>query len=96
MTYSLHLAEIAKQEIAEAFLWYSGKREKLGYQFEAHITKLIESIQNNPGIFQVRYRDVRIAFMKKFPFGIHYRVIESKITIIGVYHTSRDPKNWDR
>jgi len=73
MTYSLSLTTIAKREINETFLWYEGKQDHLGLRFKESISSLIESIQKNPDIFQVRYSDVRIAFMKKFPYGVHYR-----------------------
>jgi len=96
MTYSLSLTTIAKREINEAFLWYEGKQDYLGLRFKEAISSLIESIHKNPGIYQVRYSDVRIAFMKKFPYGVHYRILEKQIIIIGIYHTSRDSSNWNR
>lgn len=96
MTYSLSLTAIAKREIHETFLWYEGKQDFLGMKFKEHISSLMEGIQKNPGIYQVRYSDVRIAFMRKFPYGVHYRFDETQIVIIGVYHTSRDSKNWNK
>jgi len=96
MTYSIFLTKIAKHEITEAFLWYEEKQDNLGFRFEEHITDLIENIQRNPRIYQVRYRDVRIAFMRKFPYGVHFKINGTQIIVIGVYHTSRDSAGWDR
>lgn|GEM_PF-5509275 len=72
------------------------KRDNIDLLFQERITNLIETIQKNLGIYQIRYRDVRIAFMRKIPFGVHYRIFDRKIIIIGIYYTSRDPSNWDR
>lgn len=96
MTYTLFLAKVAKHEITEAFLWYEEKQGNLGFRFEEQITDLIENIRTNPQIYQVRYRDVRVAFMRKFPYGVHFKIIGSQVIVIGVYHTSQDPTNWNR
>ncbi len=96
MIYSLSVTKVAKHEITEAFLWYEKKQDNLGFRFEEHISDLMENIRNNPHIFQIRYRDVRIAFLKKFPYSIHFKITGNSIIVIGVYHTSQNPKNWNR
>jgi hypothetical protein len=45
---------------------------------------------------EVRYENFRIVYLKKFPFGIHFKYDEKKnlIEIYSVFHTSRDPEIW--
>lgn len=33
--------------------------------------------------------------VSRFPFGVHYKLEENKIIILGVFHTSRSPKHWE-
>lgn len=44
----------------------------------------------------MKFGEVRIAFLKKFPFGIHYvyKEKENQIIIYSVFHTSRNPEIW--
>ncbi|MGL4582663.1 MAG: hypothetical protein ACRCVU_06740 [Flavobacterium sp.] len=36
------------------------------------IKKTIKQITSNPLGFEVKYRDIQIAFISIFPYGIHY------------------------
>jgi plasmid stabilization system protein ParE len=40
------------------------------------------------------YRDIRRALLKRFPFGIFFRLRSNRIRIVAVMHLSRDPKRW--
>lgn len=46
-------------------------------------------IEQDPDLFQVRYRGVRIAPLYRFPYGIHYRENGDRIIIYRVLHTKR-------
>lgn len=96
MTYSISIAEVAENDIRQAFLWYEAQKDNLGSLFQSHITEAINSIRSNPLKTQIRYNRTRIFFLEKFPFGIHFRAdeIQNTILIIAVFHTSRDSQNW--
>lgn len=94
MPYTVSIAELAEDDIRYAYLWYQEQKESLGSSFKKHISKAVESIQDNPLKSQVRYRDTRVFFLKKFPFGIHFKVSANDILIVGVFHTSLNPKKW--
>lgn len=79
-------------EIEDAYLWYENKQPNLGILFEEYVDSLISSILLNPYQFQIKYRNIRICYMKKFPYGIHYEIFEHQIQILSVFHTSRFPK----
>ena len=55
----------------------------------------ILSIHNNPFAFEIKYLNTRIAFTKKFPYGIHFYVneIEKTIVIIAILHTKQNIEN---
>jgi len=54
----------------------------------------IRYIQKNPLKSQVRYKAVRIKFLRSPKFGVHYYIKGSNIYIIGVFHTNQDSENW--
>jgi len=67
-----------------------------GLTFEKHISKIIQTIQKNPLKIQIRYNQTRVAFLKKFPYCVHFNIIENEIIIIAVFHTSQSPQKWSK
>ena len=83
-------------DIEAVVLWYEEQRIGLSYDFELCLEAGIEEVLRNPEAFQKKYKQVKIKFILRFPYGIHYIFIENEITVIGVFHTSRSPKNWSK
>jgi len=81
-------------DIEEIVFWYEDQREGLSYDFELCLEAGINEIKRTPSAFQKRYKEVKIRFINRFPYGIHYIVNDEIITIIAVFHTSRSPSNW--
>jgi toxin ParE1/3/4 len=94
--YKIQFTKEALFDIEAAILWYEEQRIGLSYDFELCLEAGIEEILRNPESFQKRYKQVKIKFISRFPYGIHYLFIENQITVIGVFHTSRSPKNWSK
>ncbi len=96
MVYSLSIAEAAEDDIREAYLWYEEQQSDVGNSFEKEISNAVDSIKENPLKSQIQYGDVRVFFLKKFPYGVHFMVSGNNILIVAVFHTSRAPKNWEK
>jgi toxin ParE1/3/4 len=94
--YKIHFIKEALFDIEDVVLWYEEQRIGLSYDFELCLEAGIDTILRNPTAFQKRYKNIKVRFISRFPFGIHYRVEENEITVIGVFHTSRSPKNWSK
>lgn len=94
--YFLSISEAAELDIREAFLWYEDQKDNLGLTFEKHISKTIQTIQKNPLKIQIRYNQTRVAFLKKFPYGLHFNVFDNEIIIVAVFHTSQSPQKWSK
>jgi plasmid stabilization system protein ParE len=95
-TFEVEISEPAEVDVRDAYLWYQNQKEGLGQVFQEYFSEAIASIRNNPEEFQIRYLEVRIHFLKKFPYGIHYIIQGQKVIIIAVFHTSRSPKKWKK
>ena len=86
----------AKQDIKASAIWYESKQKGLGKRFTTEIREKVRSIQENPRAAPIRFGNVRTAVLVNFPFMIHYtdEVTLKKVTIIAVFHTSRNPDVW--
>jgi plasmid stabilization system protein ParE len=89
MRYTLKFRENAVDDYQESVAYYekisSHFAEKFFLEFKAAIAK----IENNPLYFQVRYQNIRIAFLEVFPFGIHFFVEKDSIHVLRILHTKR-------
>jgi toxin ParE1/3/4 len=95
----MHKIQFTKEalfDIEAVVLWYEQQRIGLSYDFELCLEAGIEEVLRNPEAFQKRYKQVKIRFISRFPYGIHYVFNENQITVIGIFHTSRSPKNWSK
>ena len=96
MAFTIAISEAAEWDVQQAFQWYEEQQESLGATFETHFSKAIDSIRTNPLKTQVRYHNVRVLFLKKFPFGIHYIIKGNTVIVIAVFHTAMDPTRWGK
>ncbi len=93
MPYSLSYFEDALHDLKIAKSWYKQQQSGLDQRFSYSIKSTILLVQKSPFAFAIRYRNIRIAFPKKFPYGIHFYIDEEKqqIVIIAIIHNKRNP-----
>jgi hypothetical protein len=93
-----HVADSVKSELKEAAIWYNNARQGLGLIFLKEINECVIHITESPLLYSIRYANIRVAFSKKFPYGIHYEYLgqQNQVNILAVYHTSRNPDIWER
>jgi plasmid stabilization system protein ParE len=95
MNYAIEISEAAEADLRDAFLWYEKEAPELGIKFEKQILIAFQYIQKNPLKVQIKYRDVRVDFAKKFPFGIHFKISDNVIIVIAVFHAAENPDKWN-
>ena len=97
-TYKISIDEDALQDIQKATDWYNQQLEGLGYRFEKQVKSSINSLKKNAKLYTIRYGDVRCVMIKKFPFMIHFTINNKQflIEIFALFHTSRNPKIWEK
>lgn len=84
----------AEDDLAQAKKWYDKKRVGLGDDFLEHVEKAFETIQRIPLASRPVYQDVSLMRVPKYPYMVFDRVDDSQITVLAIYHTSRDPAGW--
>ena len=95
MKYELLLRGRAKADIRRAAKWYERQREGLGREFVAEVDTALGRIEANPEHYEVVHREMRHAILRRFPYGVFYRIRAAKISVFAVVHLKRDDIPWN-
>ena len=94
MKYELLLRGRAKADIRRAAKWYERQRKGLGKDFVAEVDAALGLIEANPEQYEIVHREVRHAILRRFPYGVFYRIRSTKISVFAVMHLKRDDIPW--
>ena len=94
MKYELLLRGRAKADIRRAAKWYERQRKGLGRDFVAEVDAALGLIEANPEQYEVVHREIRHAVLRRFPYGVFYRIRSTKISVFAVMHLKRDDIPW--
>ena len=86
----------ARAELVDAQDWYETKHPGLGARFREEVEVTVHRLQENPHQFPIVFRDVHRARLRKFPYGLFFRVEIDALVVIACFHGSRDPRRWER
>src|ERR1019366_4091906 len=96
MLVELVIAPEAELDIADAYVWYEGRRAGLGEEFLSSVDACLEGIRRRPEMYPVVHEGYRRSLIRRFPYAVFYEQSEATVTIYAVFHTSRDPDKWRR
>ena len=93
MVYALKYFDEVETDILEAVLWYREQNNGLEIKFINAIEIAINSILKHPKNYTIRYKNVRIAHPKIFPFNINYYLddVYNTVVVIAIVHNKRNP-----
>lgn len=89
MIYELIFRTEAENDLEDIQDYYNKISPSITDNFFAEFFETMDFIEDEPELFQVRYREIRIAPLQRFPYGIHYKETGNKIIIYRVLHTKR-------
>jgi plasmid stabilization system protein ParE len=95
MKYVVFLPE-AEQEMIEASLYYQSQASGLGVDFLSEVEHAAKSIAASPNMYPILEGQLRRRLVRRFPFGILYRVDPDEIVEIAVAHMRRRPGYWKK
>lgn len=87
----LYIKPEAETDILLSANWYEEQQKGLGLKFVNEVEDLPGYIETNPQLFPKKYKEVRQASLKKFPFVILFRIESKKIFIHAVFHCRQNP-----
>lgn len=96
MAYRLIVSDRALREMGEAYEWYEEQIAGLGSEFLDALEALFKVIAESPQIYAETQRGVRRALLSRFPYGVFYASKGGIVSVLGVIHTSRNPRRWPR
>jgi plasmid stabilization system protein ParE len=96
MKYRLIVQDTAKADVSEAMRYYNLKQSGLGKRFLADFRNKVKLVRSNPEAYAIRYKDIRMAMLKTFPYLIHFQLDkrDKVIAILAVFYGGEDPKKW--
>jgi plasmid stabilization system protein ParE len=94
MKYALVVSDKAKQQIERMSWWFFDQAPGLEIKFLNELFSSMEFIQKSPLKCQLRYKNIRIKFLKKFDIGIHYIIENQTVFILAVYHMRQNSDDW--
>ena len=94
MGYKIVASSKSEADIIKVIEYYKEIRIQLAKDFLKDLKATKNYLSKHPEKTQVRYANIRIAFLRTFPYGIHYRLQDQTITIISVLGTAESPVKW--
>lgn len=95
MSLPVVLRPAARQEYDDAVNYYEAHRAGLGVRFVARVNEVLTRIGNSPKMHGIVRDNVHRAVVTKFPYCVYYRELTDRVEVISVFHTSRDPAEWE-
>jgi plasmid stabilization system protein ParE len=86
------LAE-ARKEYFEAISYYADCSGNIGLRFIETIEAALVRIAEDPECYPIR-NGLRRCVLTKFPYNIHYRILDIGPQIVSVAHQKREPGYW--
>lgn len=78
--------EIAEIEFQNAYVWYENQRLGLGLEFENCVEAAIGQLLKSPKFGRLITEETRRILVRRFPYGIFYKINGELIEIIGIRH----------
>jgi plasmid stabilization system protein ParE len=84
----------AEEEMVEAARFYEQRHIGLGVDFLAEVEHCIARMRENPEAGRSIRAGTRRRVLRRFPYGLLYRVDPEEIVIVAVMHLRRRPDYW--
>jgi toxin ParE1/3/4 len=91
MSHAVIIRRRAEHDMAEAALWYEGRRVGTGLYFIRCVDAAISLITRHAEAGPVQFGPFRRILVSRFPFAVFYSVEVNSIVVHGVFHSSRSP-----
>jgi toxin ParE1/3/4 len=96
MTLRIEVSEAAEMDLAAAASWYEERGAGLGADLVSRTRETMQRIAQNPLIYPILHGSLRRAGVKRFPYGVFFRVFDEHIEIAAIFHDRRDPMLWQQ
>ena len=88
------LRRIARGEFDVAADWYEARSAGRGVAFTTAVREFLSRIATRPRSHPVIHDDIREALLTRYPCAVSYRIATDRIDVLAIFHTARDPAEW--
>ena len=74
---------------------YEGEAASLGREFLDAVGVALGRIEDDPHRFSVVHGEKHRALLKRFPYGLYFRVETTSVVVVGCFHGHRSPRAWE-
>ena len=94
MSLRVYIRPEAETDVEEAAIWYEEQRPGLGDEFLDELRSIFNTMSETPAIYPVVHRNTRRALIRRFPFGVYFRIEDEQVIVFAIFHGSRHPRRW--
>ena len=95
ITSPLIINPLAEEDLADARTWYERQREgRLGDEFLLCVEEAFDAVWRMPQVPAKVFQELRRVLVRRFPYGVFYRVDDDQVTVVAIYHCKGDPRGW--
>lgn len=84
----------AQQDLLQAAQYYDEQLPGLGREFADEVYRNLEQLAENPGMGRVTAASTKTWQMRKFPYGIVYRISDDALIVVAISHHRQKPDYW--
>jgi toxin ParE1/3/4 len=96
MTLPVELTPEAEADLEEVAVWHEQRSAGLGVELVGQVRNALIRVGNQPEGYPKLRPGIRRAQVRRFSYGIFYRVQVDRIEVIGIFHDHRSPRVWQR
>ena len=78
MSYQIVFTSKADYDLNKIKVWYDQINHDLTKDLFFELGQEIDRIKKEPFIYQIRYREIRVGFLKRFDYGVHFMIKNQK------------------
>jgi plasmid stabilization system protein ParE len=90
----VRLVPAARLELLEAYNYHEEQQVRLGHDFAVEVSEAVKEIVRHPLACPPRVGGTRRCRLKRFAYGIVYRVLKTEIRVLAIMHLHRRPGYW--
>ena len=92
----LSFRRAAIADLIAAARWYEREALGLGRALLDAVDEAARAAAAAPEQYPVVRDDIRRVIVRRFPYGVFYRVVAGQVVVIACLHLRRDPEVWHR
>jgi len=96
MTLRIVFRRAAKGEFEDAAVRYDEQRPGPGEEFTIEIEQAVARAAAAPERYPIVLGNIRRTVARRFPYSVYFRVRQSRLVVLAVFHGRRNPAIWQR